>query len=122
MNVISIIGRLGKDPVVRQTSSGKSVANFSIAVDDGYGDNKKTFWFNVVAWEKSAEFAQKYFFKGSKIAITGRLPQRKWEDKEGNTRESIEIVAQQFDFAGEKKDAEAKGDAYEGPDEEPSFD
>jgi single-strand DNA-binding protein len=84
-------------------------------VDEGFGDKKKTSWFKIVAWEKSAEFAEKYFSKGSKIGVTGRLTQRKWEDKEGNTRDSVEIIAERFDFAGEKiEKAENHGDAYEG--------
>jgi single-strand DNA-binding protein len=116
VNSISLIGRLGRDPEVRFTSTGKAVANFTIAVDEKWGDQKQTHWFKVVAWEKSAEFAQKYFAKGSKIGITGRLAQRKWVDKDNNNRESIEIIAERFDFAGEKKDASPKGDAFEGDD------
>lgn len=98
MNVVSIIGRLGRDPESRKTGSGKSVANFTIAVDDGFGERKKTSWIPVVAWEKTAELAEQYLAKGSQVAVEGRLQQRSWQDKDGNNRSVLEIVANRLDF------------------------
>ena len=98
MNNVSLIGRLGKDPEVRTTSSGKSVANFTLAVDYGYGDRKTTSWIPVQVWEKTAELAAKFLAKGSQVAVEGRLQQRSWEDRDGNTRSVLEVVADRLDF------------------------
>jgi len=99
VNNVSLIGRLGKDPEVRNTSSGKTVANFTIAVDQyGSGGRKTTSWIPVQAWEKLAEQAAKYLAKGSQVAVEGRLQQRSWEDQGGNTRSVLEVVADRLDF------------------------
>lgn len=98
MNCCSLIGRLGRDPETRHTGSGKSVTNFSIAVDYGFGDKKTTSWIPVVCWEKTAELAQEYLVKGSQVAVTGRLQERSWQDKEGNKRTVLEVIAIGLDF------------------------
>jgi single-strand DNA-binding protein len=98
MNNVNLIGRLGRDPEVRFTGSGKAVANFSIAVDDGYGEKKITSWVPVVAWEKTAELVQQYVVKGSQVAVSGQLRQRNWEDRDGNKRTVLEVIARQIDF------------------------
>jgi single-strand DNA-binding protein len=98
VNSISLIGRLGQDPQTRHTSGGKSVTNFNLAVDDGFGERKKTYWIPIVCWEKTAELAQQYLVKGSQVAVAGRLTQRSYEDKEGNNRTVIEVQAAQIDF------------------------
>lgn len=98
MNSVSLIGRLGKDPEVRTTGSGKTVANFTLAVDFGFGDRKTTSWIPVQVWEKTAEIAQKYLAKGSQVAVTGRLQQRSWEDRDGNTRSVLEVVGERLDL------------------------
>ena len=108
MNKIEILGRLVKDPELRTTSSGTPVTSFTLAVNRKFskdGDRQADF-FNIVAWQKSAEFAYKYFKKGQQIAVVGRLENRSWEDKEGNKRVSTEIIAEDFDFADSKKDTE----------------
>jgi single-strand DNA-binding protein len=98
VNSVSLIGRLGRDPESRFTSGGKAVTNFSIAVDDGFGEQKQTYWFPIVAWGKTAEAAGKYLKKGSQVAVEGRLQIRSWDDKEGNKRTVTEIVANRLDF------------------------
>lgn len=98
MNSVNIIGRLGRDPETRYTGGGDAVSNFSIAVDNGFGDKKKTSWFKVTAWKKTAESVQKYLRKGSKVAVSGRLEERSWQDKGGEKRTSVEIVAERVDF------------------------
>lgn len=92
------IGRLGRDPEVRYTQSGKAVANFSIATDESYknaaGEKVKTTeWVNLVVWGKSVEaFVQPYLHKGDMVYVEGKLQTRKWEDKrDGTTKYTTEI-------------------------------
>ena len=96
LNVVVLMGRLVADPQLRQTTTGKNVASFRVACDrgrrDANGQNQADF-FDVVAWDRSAEFVCRYFQKGSMIAIDGRLQSRNYQDKSGNNRTAIEIVA-----------------------------
>lgn len=106
LNVTAIMGRLSRDPELRQTTTGKSVASFTIACSRGRKDaNGKDLvdWIPVVAWEHTAEFVCKYFEKGSLIAIDGRLQSRTYKDRDGNNRTAIEIVANNANFAGSKR-------------------
>ena len=110
LNFCSFIGRLGKDPEIRHTAGGKAVANFSIACSDDYkkksGEKvEQTNWINIVAWDRLAEICGKYLKKGSQIHISGKQVTRKWEDKEGNTRYSTEIVASDMQMIGGRSDA-----------------
>ena len=96
LNVVAIMGRLAADPQLRQTTTGKNVASFRIACDRGRRDangQSQADWLDVVAWDRTAEFVCKYFQKGSLIAIDGRLQSRSYQDKNGNNRTAIEIVA-----------------------------
>lgn len=105
LNVTAIMGRLSRDPELRQTTTGKNVASFTIACSRGRKDaNGKDLvdWIPVVAWEHTAEFVCKYFEKGSLIAIDGRLQSRTYKDRDGNNRTAIEIVANSANFAGSK--------------------
>lgn len=105
LNVIAVMGRLVADPELRQTTTGKSVARFRVACDRGRRDpsgQSQADFFDVVAWEHSAEFVCKYFQKGSLIAIDGRLQSSQYRDKNGNNRTSIEIVAGNIHFAGSR--------------------
>ncbi|MEE0801896.1 MAG: single-stranded DNA-binding protein [Gemmiger sp.] len=105
LNVVAIMGRLVADPQLRQTTTGKNVASFRVAVDRGRrdpnGQNQADF-FDVVAWDRSAEFVCRYFQKGSMIAVDGRLQSRNYQDKNGNNRTAIEIVANNINFAAPK--------------------
>lgn len=106
LNVVAIMGRMASDAQLRTTQSGKSVASFRIACDRGRKDangQNQTDWLDVVAWDKTADFVVRYFPKGSMIAVTGRLQSRNYQDKNGNNRTAIEIVANQVSFCGEKK-------------------
>ena len=96
MNKIFEIGRLTRDPEVRYTASGKAVCTFSIAVDDGYGENKKAYFFPVVVWNKAAEACGNSLHKGSKVAVTGKLTSRQYENNEGKKVTVFEIVADAF--------------------------
>ena len=121
MNNVSLIGRLGKDPEVRNTSSGKTVANFTLAVDYGFGDRKTTSWIPVQVWEKTAEIVQKYTAKGSQVAVTGRLQQRSWEDRDGNTRSVLEVVADKVDLLTKAKSTSQSEFDDSPSDDEPPF-
>jgi single-strand DNA-binding protein len=98
LNKIMVIGYLGRDPEMRYTPSGKSVANFSLAYHRQWkspkGENQdETEWFNVVAWGKLAEFSKNSMKKGNLVYVEGRLQSRSWQDKDGNQHTSVEIVA-----------------------------
>lgn len=106
LNVVALMGRLVADPQLRQTTTGKNVASFRVAVDrgrkDANGQNQADF-FDIVAWDKSAEFICRYFQKGSMIAVEGRLQSRNYQDKNGSNRTAIEVVTSNVSFAGNKK-------------------
>lgn len=98
VNKVILVGRLGKDPEVRNLESGAVVANFTMATSESYrdkttGDRKEiTEWHNIVLWRGLAEIAQKYLHKGDMVYIEGKLRTRSWE-KEGVTRYTTEVVA-----------------------------
>jgi single-strand DNA-binding protein len=98
VNKVILIGRLGKDPEVRNLDNGAVVANFSIATSESYkdrttGEKKEiTEWHNIVLWRGLAEISQKYLKKGDMVYIEGKLRTRSWE-KEGVTRYTTEVVA-----------------------------
>ena len=109
LNVIAVMGRLARDPELRQTTTGKHVAAFTIACDRGRKDangQKQTDWLNIVAWDKTAEFVCRYFRKCSLVVVDGRLQSRSYQDKDGNNRTAVEIVAQNVNFSGEKPNSE----------------
>lgn len=111
LNVVALMGRLVADPQLRQTTTGKNVASFRVAVDrgrkDANGQNQADF-FDIVAWDKSAEFICRYFQKGSMIAVEGRLQSRNYQDKNGSNRTAIEVVASNVSFAGNKEPAQSQ--------------
>lgn len=104
-NITFIDGNLVRECELRYTPNGKAVINLSIANNHGFGDNKKTVFINVTAWGKLAEACQR-LSKGSKVGVTGRLIQRSWQDKDGNNRQVIEIVANEIDFLSPFKEKE----------------
>jgi single-strand DNA-binding protein len=100
-NRVQLIGNLGANPEIRDLSSGKKVARFSIATTDSYKDKegnqvKETQWHNIIAWNKSAEFCEKYLEKGKRIAVDGKLTNRNWEDSEGQKHYVTEIVVNEI--------------------------
>lgn len=105
-NHITIQGRLTRDPELRLTPSGISVASFSVAVNRDYERNKADF-INVVAWRQTAEFVDKYFRKGQMILISGSLQMREWKDKDGNRRTTAEVIADHVYFCGDKSNSGA---------------
>lgn len=109
LNQITIIGRLGKAPELSYSQNGTAVTKFSVATDDGYGDNRETTWHNVVTFKKSAEACAQHLDKGSLVAVVGRQTHRKYDGKDGQTRYFAEIVADLVQFL------DSKGDRRSGP-------
>ena len=102
-NVVVISGRVGKKPEQRVTTGGTEVTEFSIAVDNRKKEDPPM-WFRITAFGKQAEFANQFLDKGRQVIISGRLEQRKYEDRDGNKRESISIVAEQIEAVGSRPD------------------
>lgn len=103
LNHVDIQGRLVRDPEKRMTGSGKSVTSFTIAVDRNFA-NSGTDFFDCVSWDKQGDFVAKHFTKGKMILISGRIQKRSWNDKDGNKRETAEIVTEDVYFCDSKKD------------------
>lgn len=113
LNHIVIMGRLTRDPELRRTQSGTPVTSVRIAVDRDFKSqdgSKQADFFDVVAWRNTAEFVSKYFTKGRLAIVEGRLQSRDWQDKDGNKRTSIEIVADNFYFGDSKRDNQGGSD------------
>jgi len=102
LNTVALTGRLGGDVEVRFTPSGKAVADVNLAVDCGYGEREHTSWIGLTLWGKQAEAAAQHLGKGRKVALTGRLNQESWEDKDGNKRSKTRVVVSSWTFADSK--------------------
>lgn len=107
MNKVSLIGRLGKDPEIRYTTGKEqmAIARLSLAVErkfSGKGSEKQTDWISCIAFGKTAENIGKYFHKGSRIGITGRIQTGSYEGKDGQTRYSFDVIIEDFDFIDSK--------------------
>ena len=119
INKVILVGRLGKDPEIRSTPSGTSVAKFSLATDDRYTDKngekqERTEWHNITAWGKLAEICGQYLKKGKLVYIEGKIRTDSWDDKEtGQKRYRTEIVADTMQMLDRKGD-ESGGGSYAG--------
>lgn len=108
VNKVILVGNLGKDPEVRHLESGAAVANFTLATSETYKDRNSgerktlTEWHNIVVWRGLAEVAEKYLKKGNQVYIEGKITNRSYEDKDGNTRYITEIVANNMTMLGGK--------------------
>lgn len=106
VNKAILIGNLGADPEVRYTPGGQAVCNFNIATNERWiskqsgQPEERTEWHRIVVWGKQAEHCKEYLAKGRPVYIEGRLQTRKWEDRQGQTRYTTEIVAQTVRFLG----------------------
>ena len=106
VNKVILVGRLGRDPETRYTSSGQAVCNFSMATDENFksrsGERQtRTEWHRIVMWGKLAEIAQQYLKKGQLVYIEGRLQTRQWDDKrDGSKKQSTEVVANAMKMLG----------------------
>lgn len=126
LNKVMIIGRLGRDPEMRYTPSGKPVTTFSVAVSRNWNTSdgerrSETEWFNVVAWGNLAEICKEYLTKGLQVYIEGRLQTRHWDDEKGNKRSSVEIVANEMVILGERRENNNETSPDNAPGEEDEF-
>ena len=107
LNRITIMGRLTGDPVMRYTQSQTPVASFSLAVERDFGNrdtgDREVDFINCVALRNTADFVTKYFKKGSMAVVSGRLQIRNWKDKDGNSRQSAEVVVDNIYFGESKR-------------------
>ena len=106
LNVVVLQGRLAADPQLRQTTTGKNVASFRIGCDRGRKDangQSQADWFDIVAWDRTAEFVCRYFQKGSMAVVSGRLQIRDWTDREGGKHRSAEVVVDNIYFGESKR-------------------
>lgn len=107
MNKVILMGRLTRDPEVRYTQTNNTlVASFSLAVNRRFvrqGEERQADFINIVAWNKLADFAEKYLKQGTQICVAGRIQTRNWEDNNGNKRYATEIIAEEIDFADSAK-------------------
>ena len=129
VNKVILVGNLGRDPELRRTQSGSSVASFSLATTERWSDKSgerkdRTEWHNIVAWGKLADLANQYLKKGRSVYIEGRITNRSWDDQDGNKRYKTEIVANQIQFLGSPGDtgsssaaaSEPAGEAFDSAD------
>lgn len=113
LNTVTLMGRLVTDPQLKKTQNDISVATFAVAVDRGYIDKdeqRQADFIDVVAWRSTADFIEKYFFKGSMIAIVGALQTRSYIDKDGRKRKVVEVVASKVSFCGNKSQGSERAD------------
>ena len=107
MNKAILMGRLTKDPEIKYTQTTNiPKATFSLAVNRRFvkaGEERQTDFINIVAWNKTAEFCQKYFKKGQQISVVGRIETRNWEDDNGQKHYITEVIAEEVYFADSKK-------------------
>ena len=112
LNCAVIMGRLVANPELRTTGTGNSVTSFTVAIDRKFSkspEERQTDFIDVVAWRQTAEFVTKYFQKGSMIAVQGSIQTRNYEDKNGNKRKSVEIIADNVSFCGSKSEGGTVG-------------
>jgi len=105
LNKVFLMGNLTRDPELRYTPSGTAVADLGLAVNDSYTSRdgnkvERTLFVDVVAWQRQAETVSEYLSKGSPIFVEGRLQLDEWENKEGEKRTKIRVVAQRVQFLG----------------------
>ncbi len=116
VNKAILIGNVGRDPEIRYTTGGQCVANLSIATSDSWTDKQgakqeRTEWHRIVAWGKLAELVKEYVRKGRPLYVEGRIQTRSWQDKDGQTRYTTEIVASTIQFLGARDAQQQSGGA-----------
>ena len=107
INRVTIIGRLTREVEIKSTSTGMVFGRFSIASDNGYGDKKKTGFYDCVVWKGQAENMAKYTHKGSKVCVDGSLSFSSWEH-DGKKHSKVEISCQHVQFLDSKQDGQSQ--------------
>ena len=117
LNRIILIGRLTRDPELRFTTNGTAVCSFTLAVDSGFGENKRTDFINIVVWNKQGENCATYLSKGKLAAVDGRLQIRSYDGKDGVKRYVTEVVAESVRFLSPKGEtsSEPLGSSFGAP-------
>lgn len=105
LNKVMLLGRVGKDPEIRYTASGKAVATFSLATSEKWrdqdgNDKERTEWHRLVAWGRLGEICGEYLSKGKQVYVEGRIQTREWEDQDGNRRTTVEIIVSDMIMLG----------------------
>lgn len=118
VNKVILIGRVGKDPKVAATKTGKSVVNFSLATDNR---NKTTEWHNIVAWGNQADFVANYIKKGARLYVEGRISTRSYEDQAKQKKYITEIVAESIQALSDKQPEERQEEKPQSVFPEPAF-
>lgn len=121
-NRIILVGRLTRDPELRFTNNGTPVCQFSLAVDSGFGENKRTDFINIVVWNKQGENCSTYLSKGRMALVEGRLQIRNYENKEGRRVYVTEVVADNVRFLSPKNEQAPAAPLGGGFADEPAFD
>lgn len=112
INKCVIQGRLTKNVELRYTQSNTPVASFTVAWSEKYKDTEQKLFMPCVAWRNTAQFAANYFDKGQECVVEGKLTTRKWTDRDGNNRETVELVVDQMHFCGSKREGGSQGNTY----------
>lgn len=110
VNRVILIGNLGKDPEVRRLDNGAVVAKFTLATNESYKDREgnwqtTTEWHEILVWRQLAERAESSLKKGMTVYVEGKLTHRNWQDQDGNSRRTTEVVANYFRSLGKREDA-----------------
>lgn len=113
MNQVNLIGRLTRDPDVRYNQNQMAVARFSLAINTGYGDNERTDYPNIVVFGKQAENCEKYLAKGRLVAVSGRIQTGSYQNKDGNTVYTTDVVANRVEFLewGDRQQSQSQAQA-----------
>lgn len=111
MNKVILVGNLARDPELRQTPNGVSVARFTVAVSRRYSKDgqQQTDFINCVAWRQQADFLCRYFQKGSGIQLCGSIQSRSWDGQDGKKQYATEVVADELSFNGPKRQSQDGG-------------
>ena len=115
LNKAILMGRLTRDPELRYTQNNTPVVTFTLAIDRSYsrGQERQTDFIDIVAWRRTAEFVSQWFAKGMMIVVVGSIQSRRWQDKNGNNRTSIEVVADEVQFGESKRSRESNNAGYQ---------
>lgn len=119
VNKVILVGNLGADPEIRNLPSGSSVANFNIATSETYTNKNgervtQTEWHRIECWEGLAKIAEQYLKKGNQVYVEGKLRTEEWQDKEGNTRYTTKVRAQNMTMLGGRNDNNGSNQSYAG--------
>lgn len=118
INTVALMGRLTYEPELRKTPSGVSVISFQIACDRNCqksGEERKSDFIDCTAWRQTAEFIERYFHKGSMIAVEGSIQTENYTDKDGNKRKQVQVVASNVSFCGSRSESAANNQGYSQP-------